>query len=214
MYDAVVIGAGLGGLIAAAKLSKEGKRVCVLEKHSRPGGCATTYRRKNYEVEVSLHLLDGLDDLDVKRKIFDELGVFENLEFVPVPEFYRFVPGTRELVVPFGLEAAIETLSERYPQDRKAIRRVFETMTHVREDIARFSFSRREMYPKMALFPFFFPHYTFSLRGTLGDYFDKYFKNEELKLIAGANLSLFHDDPYTMATKFFGVAQAAFLTGA
>ena len=43
-YDVIVIGAGLGGLTAGAKLSGEGKKVLVLEQHDRPGGCATTFK--------------------------------------------------------------------------------------------------------------------------------------------------------------------------
>ncbi len=37
-YDAVVIGAGNGGLTAAATLAKAGKKVLVLEQHNTPGG--------------------------------------------------------------------------------------------------------------------------------------------------------------------------------
>ena len=38
-YDIVIIGSGLGGLICAAVLSREGYSVCVLEKNDIPGGC-------------------------------------------------------------------------------------------------------------------------------------------------------------------------------
>ncbi len=37
-YDIVIIGAGLGGLICGAILSKEGYRVAVLEKNRQFGG--------------------------------------------------------------------------------------------------------------------------------------------------------------------------------
>ena len=32
-YDVIIVGAGLGGLTTGAKLSREGKKVLVLEKH-------------------------------------------------------------------------------------------------------------------------------------------------------------------------------------
>ena len=38
LYDVIIIGAGLGGLTAGAKLTKEGLRVLLLEQHDRPGG--------------------------------------------------------------------------------------------------------------------------------------------------------------------------------
>ncbi|OQY03119.1 MAG: hypothetical protein B6I20_05705 [Bacteroidetes bacterium 4572_117] len=54
-YDIIIIGAGLGGLTAGAKLSKEGKKVLLIEQHYVPGGCATTFKRKGFTFEVGLH---------------------------------------------------------------------------------------------------------------------------------------------------------------
>ena len=90
-YDIIIIGSGLGGLIAGAKLAKEGKKVLLVEQHDRPGGYATTFKRGDYTLEVGLHETDGPSQRDMKTKIFNDLDVFSNVDFLPVPEFYRFI---------------------------------------------------------------------------------------------------------------------------
>ena len=44
-YDVIVIGSGLGGLICARQLAKEGWSVLMLERQAQPGGCLQSYRR-------------------------------------------------------------------------------------------------------------------------------------------------------------------------
>ena len=47
-WDTIVVGAGVGGLTAAAKLVKAGQRVLVLDRNPHPGGTAYVYRRKGF----------------------------------------------------------------------------------------------------------------------------------------------------------------------
>ena len=56
-YDAVVIGAGNGGLTAAATMAQKGLNVLLLERHNIPGGAATSFCRGRFEFEVALHQL-------------------------------------------------------------------------------------------------------------------------------------------------------------
>ncbi|MET9736310.1 FAD-dependent oxidoreductase [Streptomyces sp. NPDC006458] len=58
--DAVVVGAGNAGLTAAATLQRAGVRTLLVERHTIPGGCATSFRRGRFEFEVALHQLSGI----------------------------------------------------------------------------------------------------------------------------------------------------------
>jgi phytoene dehydrogenase-like protein len=48
VWDTIIIGAGIGGLTAAAHLAKAGLHVLVLDRNSHPGGTAYVYQRKGF----------------------------------------------------------------------------------------------------------------------------------------------------------------------
>lgn len=56
-YDYVILGAGLGGLSAAACLTRQGYRVAVLEKHYLPGGCCHTFDYGDYSFCADVHYI-------------------------------------------------------------------------------------------------------------------------------------------------------------
>lgn len=57
----VVIGAGIGGLTAAALLLRQGWQVTVLEAATYPGGCAGTFFHKGYRFDAGATLAGGFD---------------------------------------------------------------------------------------------------------------------------------------------------------
>jgi len=56
-YDVIVVGGGLGGMTAANKLGKSGRKVLLLEAHNKLGGFATWFKRANGDhiFDISLH---------------------------------------------------------------------------------------------------------------------------------------------------------------
>lgn len=56
-FDYVVLGAGLGGLSAAACLASQGNRVAVLEQHYLPGGCCHTFSYGDYSFCADVHYI-------------------------------------------------------------------------------------------------------------------------------------------------------------
>lgn len=56
-YNSIIIGSGLGGLTAGTLLALWGKKVLILEQHYIPGGCATTFKRKDFLMELKSGLL-------------------------------------------------------------------------------------------------------------------------------------------------------------
>jgi len=60
LFDALVVGAGFGGLGAALALSERGARVCLSESLRYPGGCASTFARDGGRFDAGATLLSGL----------------------------------------------------------------------------------------------------------------------------------------------------------
>lgn len=59
-----MIGAGIGGLTAAALLAKAGCRVTVLEAQAYPGGCAGTFFHRGYRFDAGATIAGALLDID------------------------------------------------------------------------------------------------------------------------------------------------------
>jgi phytoene dehydrogenase-like protein len=72
VHDAIVIGAGFGGLGAALSLAEKGARVRVCEALTYPGGCASTFDRGGYRFEAGATLLAGFDEGQLFRRWIDE----------------------------------------------------------------------------------------------------------------------------------------------
>lgn len=70
-----VIGAGIGGLTAAALLARRGYSVDLYEQAAIPGGCASTFQRRGFTFDVGATQVAGLEPGGIHHRIFAELGV-------------------------------------------------------------------------------------------------------------------------------------------
>jgi all-trans-retinol 13,14-reductase len=108
-FDAIVVGSGLGGLIAGALYARAGHRVLVLERNANFGGAATVHRHGSLAIEASLHEVDGLDAEDAKMPILRALGLDHDMPFVDVGDVHEVrSPLLREpFVLPHGYDAGL-----------------------------------------------------------------------------------------------------------
>jgi C-3',4' desaturase CrtD len=71
----IVIGAGIGGLSAAALLAQAGYRVLVLEAQTYPGGCASTFLHKGYRFDSGATVVGGFQDGGPHQLIAQQLAL-------------------------------------------------------------------------------------------------------------------------------------------
>ena len=128
-YDIIVVGAGNGGLAAAAHASKMGCKVLLLEKHNLPGGCATSFVRGRFEFEPSLHELCSVgtaEKPDVVYNVYDEVGAKINWRYEYNP-FRVILKGENgyDYTMKGGREGFIQSMEEAVPGSRKCMEKFF-----------------------------------------------------------------------------------------
>lgn len=70
-YDVIVIGAGCGGVTAAALLAHQGRSTLLLEQSDRIGGCCSTFEREGFKFDLGATILEIIQPLE---SVFGELG--------------------------------------------------------------------------------------------------------------------------------------------
>ena len=86
-WDAIVIGSGMGGLSAAAALSRTGNKVLVLEQYQTLGGLTHSFSRDGFSWDVGLHYLSGLSPGEPERALLDWL-CDSPIELAPMGTIY------------------------------------------------------------------------------------------------------------------------------
>ena len=122
-FDVLIIGSGMGGLVCGAILSKEGYKVCVVEKNKQLGGCLQTYVRDRVIFDSGVHYLGGLEKGQNLYQIFKYLGLMDQLKLQKMDEdvFDKIVIDNddKEYDYAQGYDNFISKLVADFPEEEK-----------------------------------------------------------------------------------------------
>ena len=125
-YDVVVIGSGLGGLVSAVILAKEGRSVCVLEKNNQYGGNLQTFVRDKTIFDTGVHYIGGLSEGQNLYRYFKYLGIYDGLNLHKMNEdgydIISFDGDPKEYKHAQGYENFQNSLIAQFPEEEKGIR--------------------------------------------------------------------------------------------
>jgi phytoene dehydrogenase-like protein len=120
-YDAVIIGAGIGGLITANLLAREGLKVLLVEQHYMVGGYCSTFRRGGYTFDAATHFYPLLGNPEtLTGRLLAELGVETGWVKMDPVDTFHFPDGTR-FEVPADFDTYIAKLKAEFPQEAAAL---------------------------------------------------------------------------------------------
>jgi phytoene dehydrogenase-like protein len=123
-YDVIVIGAGIGGLTAAALLSKAGLSVCVLEKEPRVGGYLAGFRRKHFIFDTAIHWLNQYGPDGMLDKLFKAIGS-DHPRAIEQQRIRRYKGEQFDYLLTNNPDEMRDQLIKDFPKEKKGIKRLF-----------------------------------------------------------------------------------------
>jgi all-trans-retinol 13,14-reductase len=212
-FDAIVVGAGLGGLAAAATLAKHGRRVHVIEPHDKVGGFATNFRRRKYRMEAGIHMLPGSFPGSQSQEVLQFLEINEHIQFTPIPDFYHCYFQGERVCMPHQMELAKEQLKKRFPQEIVGIDHFFSTMLEINNEFSIFSTRQPFISATHPMFKAIFPRFEKYWNMSLGNFLDRIISNHLLKATLLANVGFYHHNHYELSLVIFMISQSGYYLG-
>jgi phytoene dehydrogenase-like protein len=124
-YDAIVVGAGIGGLICANLLARARLRVLLVEQHYMTGGYCSTFRRHGFTFDAATHFYPLLGNpMTITGSLIERLGCRTRwVKMDPVDHFH--FPDGSSFSVSANFDEYLDTLKETFPHESDSLETFF-----------------------------------------------------------------------------------------
>jgi len=125
MKNIIIIGSGIGGLVAGNLLAKKGHKVTIFEAHSMPGGYTAGFYRKGYYFESGTVAFEASASI---FKAMKDIGVFERIDFVKPG--MRLVSGDFD-ATPRDYNDYKKSVYSGFPSDKEKLDMIFSDLDKI-----------------------------------------------------------------------------------
>ena len=135
--DTIIIGSGMGGLSSAICLSRADQRVMVFEQHDVPGGWCHSFYLNGYRFTPGVHYMGLLGKGESTSELYEGLGIANDLVFFRMnPTAYEHCwVGDERIDMAAGFNELIESLSQRFPNEKKGLTKYLKTVRQVSNEL-------------------------------------------------------------------------------
>lgn len=124
-YDAIIIGAGISGLVCGCYLAKAGLKTLIIEKNPKPGGYCTSFTRDNFHFDACVHALSSLRNGGLLQKLLKELGIIDKIKFIRKnPADLIFTPDLK-ISIFNEIDKTTQEFKDKFPRERIGIEKFF-----------------------------------------------------------------------------------------
>jgi prolycopene isomerase len=178
-YDVIVMGAGMGGLTAAALLAKKGLKTLLLEKEDQVGGYVVSFKRHGFTFDATGAFVGGCHEGGEFCQILNEIGAHREIEFIPIRHVRNVYPGFEIHLRPGGFHSYTDALFDLFPQEEKGLKTYLSMVKRIGDEIK--SYSEITTLQKI-FFPFYFRNLVRFHRYSHQKILDNLFGGEEIKM--------------------------------